>query len=79
METIRSLLGPAVAAIAFSLTTELFHGWWVGFMIMVLGGNTLHTMVTQDPNRGRLLTAIYVAVALTLCISVSRLKEILTR
>ena len=63
-ESIRSVVGPLVAAGAFVLTIELFNGWWMGFMIMCLGGNTLHTMLTQKPNRGRLLIGVYTAVLL---------------
>ena len=61
---IRSVIGPLVAAAAFVLTIELFNGWWIGFMIMCLGCNTLHTMLTQKPNQGRLLIGVYTAVLL---------------
>ena len=63
-ESIRSVIGPLVAAGAFVLTIELFNGWWMGFMIMCVGCNTLHTMLTQKPNRGRLLIGVYTAVLL---------------
>ena len=63
-ESIRSVIGPLVAAAAFVLTIELFNGWWMGFMIMCMGGNTLHTMLTQKPNQGRLLIGVYTAVLL---------------
>ena len=63
-ESIRSVIGPLVAAVAFVLTIELFNGWWMGFMIMCLGCNTLHTMLTQKPNQGRLLIGVYTAVLL---------------
>ena len=63
-ESIRSIIGPLVAAVAFVLTIELFNGWWMGFMIMCLGGNTLHTILTQKPNRAVVLIGVYIAVLL---------------
>ena len=63
-ESIRSVIGPVAAAGAFVLTIELFNGWWMGFMIMCVGCNTLHTMLTQKPNDGRLLIGVYTAVLL---------------
>ena len=63
-ESIRSMVGPLVAATAFILTIELFDGWWIGFMIMCLGGNTLHIMLTEKPSRGRLLIGVYTVVLL---------------
>ena len=63
-ESIRSVIGPMVAAGAFVLTIELSNGWWMGLMIMCLGCNTLHTMLTQKPNQGRLLIGVYTAVLL---------------
>ncbi len=36
----------------------------MGFMIMCLGGNTLHTILTQKPNRRRRLLGVYIAVLL---------------
>ena len=63
-ESIRSVIGPLVAAGAFVLTIELSNGWWMGFMIICIGCNTLHTMLTQKPNQGRLLIGVYTAVLL---------------
>ncbi len=63
-ELVRSVIGPMVAAGAFVLTIELFNGWWIGFMIMCVGCNILHTMLSQRPNQGRLLICAYTAVLL---------------
>ena len=63
-ESIRSVVGALVAAGAFVLTIELFNAWWIGFMVMSVGCHTLHTMLTQKPNKGRLLIAVYTAVLL---------------
>ncbi len=63
-ESIRSVIGPMVAAGAFVLTIELFNAWWMGLMIMCLGCNALHTMLTQKPNQGRLLIGVYTTVLL---------------
>ena len=63
-ESIRSIIGPLVAAAAFVLTIELFNGWLLGFMIMCMGSNTLYTMLTQKPKQGRLLIGVYTVVLL---------------
>ena len=63
-ESIRAVVGPIVAAGAFVLTLELFNGWWMGLMIMCVGCNTLHVMLTQKPNQGRLFIGVYTAVLL---------------
>ena len=63
-ESIRSVIGPLVTAGAFVLTIELFNGWWMGLMIICVGCNTLHTMLTQKPKRGRILIGVYTAVLL---------------
>ena len=63
-ESIRSVIGAVVAAGAFVLTIELLNTWWIGFMVMCVGCHTLHTMLTQKPNKGRLLVGVYTAVLL---------------
>ncbi|HET6544458.1 MAG TPA: helix-turn-helix domain-containing protein [Chryseolinea sp.] len=63
-ESIRSVIGPLVAAAAFVLTIELFNGWLLGFMMMCMAGNALHTMLIQKPKQGRLLIGVYTAVLL---------------
>ena len=64
IESIRSVIGPLIAAAAFVLMIELINGWLLGFMIMCMGSNTLHTMLTQKPKQGRLLIGVYTAVLL---------------
>jgi hypothetical protein len=64
IESIRSVIGPLVAAAAFVLMIELFNGWLLGFMIMCMVSNTLHTMLIQKLKQGRFLIGVYTAVLL---------------
>lgn len=66
IEWIRSVLGPIIATVVFFLTAEISKGWWVGFLIMCLGGNIFHTIVTMSAISGRIMVSIY-AVCLFTC------------
>jgi serine phosphatase RsbU (regulator of sigma subunit) len=59
IEWVRSVIGPGISIAVFFLTREISHGWWVGFLIMCLGGNIFHTIVTMSSFTGRIMVALY--------------------
>jgi serine phosphatase RsbU (regulator of sigma subunit) len=74
VEIVRSFVGPFLAAITFVTTQDAFGGWWVSFLIMCLGGNILHTILTQRAWIGRLMVIIYIVV-LVVCSMLIRPKN----
>jgi serine phosphatase RsbU (regulator of sigma subunit) len=71
LELVRSAIGPFVCVWVFLCTQELFGGWWTGFLIMCLGGNMLHSLLSGHAVLGRVLVIVNV-VALVLTILLSR-------
>lgn len=60
----RVVAGAIVAPMAYLATDVPFGMWWVGFLIMALGGVAFFGLTTGSPAAGRLVTVYYAATLL---------------